>query len=839
MHGEPAVRPRILVVDDSKLMRKAAQKMLGDEFDVVSAEDGEDAWGQICSDPGIQVVFTDLNMPGVDGFELLQRVRGSENSGVQSLPIIVVTGAENDEAARMQALNAGATDFITKPFTTTDLVARARAHANNQRITRQLQAQATLDSLTGLSNRSGFLDRLHQDIAYARRHHLPLSLVRLEIVDFRRFFLYHGRDVAETLVLQVARLVRARIRKEDTAARIGLGGFALSLPGGDAVGIDGMIQRLRAEMAAQPPLDEDGQPVAVVLAAAVLSPDLSHSPSAQAVLEQCQALLDAPDVALAEATAAEVAEVAEMATAPAPVIADDAAEIVQAQPADALANTPAPPVVLIDPLLAELAAGNPRPLAGQLPQVIGRLLPLFRLLGPKQRAQLVQFLQRLAPCWLVLAYALGSPALAFDQGRVVEGELAVIAPRDRVAVENRILNDRLDTLLPRLMADTNIDLWLVLSREYAEDPIYFTLVPQPSHAARRTTLLAFHRKPDGTVEKLAVNRYPLGEPYTSAWSGGDLDAQWQALGQLIGERDPQRIGINVSKHWPIADGLSHALHQRLLDVLPEGFESRLVSAEDLVVRWTETRTDAEQAIYPHIVALARSVVSEAFSSRVITPGVTTTDDVAWYIRGRYEGMGLPIWFMPDVNFQRQGQACEEGSDFCGSEGVIERGDVLHTDVGFCYLKLCTDTQEMGYVLREGEDAVPPGLLAALATGNRWQDLLTAEFKTGRRGGEILAAARQAAEREAIVSSVYSHPLGFFGHAAGPTIGMWDDQSGSGEGSQWPLYANTAYAIEGNAKARVPEWDGQWVQIKLEQSALFDGERVNYLAGRQTQWHVVR
>lgn len=440
---------------------------------------------------------------------------------------------------------------------------------------------------------------------------------------------------------------------------------------------------------------------------------------------------------------------------------------------------------------------------------------------------------------LCLALVATPPALAFEQGRVVQGEPAVLSPRERVAVENRIVTERLETLLPRLMSETDIDLWLVLSREYAEDPIYFTLVPQPTFAARRTTLLAFHRKPDGRVDRLVVNRYPLGEPYTSVWSGGDLDAQWQALGQLIAERDPKRIGINVSRQWPIADGLSKGLHERLLAVLPAGFESRLVSAENLVVRWTETRIASEQALYPHIVAIARSVVSDAFSSKVITPGATHTDDVAWYIRRRYEELGLPVWFMPDVNFQRAGVACEEAAPFCGSEGIIQPGDVLHTDVGLCYLKLCTDTQEMGYVLRPGETDVPAGLKAALADGNRWQDLLTANFRSGRTGSEILADTRRDAGRAKLVSSTYTHPIGFFGHAAGPTIGMWDDQSGGADGGQWPLYPDTAYAIEGNIKARVPEWGRQWVQVKLEQSAFFDGEKVTYLAGRQTQWHVVR
>ena len=347
-----------------------------------------------------------------------------------------------------------------------------------------------------------------------------------------------------------------------------------------------------------------------------------------------------------------------------------------------------------------------------------------------------------------------------------------------------------------------------------------------------------HRQPDGSVQRLSINRYPLGEPYEPAWSGGDLDAQWKALGELLVERDPRRVGINVSEEWPVADGLTHGLHQKLLQVLPEDFHRRLVPAENLVVRWLETRSESERAVYPHIVSLARGVIGEAFSARVITPGVTTTGDVAWYIRERFEGLGLPIWFMPDVNLQRAGADCAVDAAFCGERGIIQPGDVLHTDVGICYLKLCTDTQEMGYVLRAGEHEVPAGLRDALATGNRWQDLLVANFATGRTGNEVLARTRADAARAGIASSTYSHPIGFFGHAPGPTIGMWDDQGGTPGRGDWPLHRNTAYAIEGNVKAQVPEWNGQHVQVKLEQSALFDGERVLYLAGRQTRWHVV-
>lgn len=427
-----------------------------------------------------------------------------------------------------------------------------------------------------------------------------------------------------------------------------------------------------------------------------------------------------------------------------------------------------------------------------------------------------------------------------EQGRVISGPGAILGERARADAVNAMLKDRLDQLLPKLMRETGIDMWLVINREYAEDPVYLTLVPEPVFAARRTTMLVFHdRGAEKGVERMTVSRYPIPGFYTAAWEGGSTEEQWKRLGEIIRERNPKAIGIDVSRDWAFGDGLTHGLYEQLAAVLDPPLRRRLTSAEKLAVRWLETRTAMEMEVYPHVVALARSVISEAFSEKVITPGVTTTDDVAWYIRQRYADLGLPVWFMPYVNIQRPGETCEAATAFCGVSGVIRRGDVLHTDVGITYLRLNTDTQEMGYVLRAGESGVPAGLQKALATGNRWQDLLTREFVSGRSGNEILAATRAAAEKESILSSTYSHPLGFFGHAPGPTIGMWDNQGPTPVQGDWTLRPGTAYAIEGNVKVAVPEWNGQLVQIKLEQSAFFDGTKVTYLAGRQTAWHVVR
>lgn len=433
------------------------------------------------------------------------------------------------------------------------------------------------------------------------------------------------------------------------------------------------------------------------------------------------------------------------------------------------------------------------------------------------------------------------PTLALAEDAPMTSEAHVLTERQRPAAINAALEERLETILPAVMREAGIDMWLVLNREYNEDPVYFTLVPAPTYAARRTTMLVFHdRGEEEGVDLLTVNRYPLGLPYESAWEGGDLEEQWRGLGELIAERDPQRIGVNMSRHWPVADGLSEALHQRLMEVLTPALRERVVSAEELAVSWLETRSEREMELYPQIVGLARGVLAEAFSNDVITPGATTAADVAWFIAQRFKDLNLDIWFQPSVDIQRADWECNDENPFCGKGGdeVIRRGDVIHTDIGVCYLRLCTDTQEMGYVLRPGESDVPEDMKQALVTGNRWQDHLTGSFAVGKTGNQILGETIRKSEAEGIVSSTYTHPLGFFGHAPGPTIGMWDNQGETPIRGDWAMRANTGYSIEGNVRVPLDSWDGNFVVIKLEQDAMFDGERTYYIAGRQTEWLVV-
>jgi Xaa-Pro aminopeptidase len=402
----------------------------------------------------------------------------------------------------------------------------------------------------------------------------------------------------------------------------------------------------------------------------------------------------------------------------------------------------------------------------------------------------------------------------------------------RAEVENRWLQARLEQVLPGLMRREKIDMWLIICREYNEDPVFLTLTPAPTMASRRLTILVIYDRGDA-LERLTVSKYGMGRWYQGVWDDEKTD-QWDRLRQVVEARDPKRIGINVSDTFAFGDGLSASLREKLEQALGDDLSGRMVSAENLCVGWLETRHEQELQAYHQVVRIAHQIIREAFSNRVITPSITTTNDVKWWIRQRIHDLGLKTWFHPSVSIQSGEKAVLKDMD----EQVIQRGDLLHCDIGVVYLRLCTDTQEHAYVCRPGETDVPEGLKRALEQGNRLQDILTAEFKAGRTGNDILLAALDKMKKQGLKGSIYTHPLGFHGHGAGPTIGLWDQQNAIPGAGDYVLYANTCYAIELNVRCDIPEWNGRNVQIGLEQDAVFDGTDVIYLDGRQTEFHLI-
>ncbi|MEP6390673.1 MAG: M24 family metallopeptidase [Halioglobus sp.] len=421
-------------------------------------------------------------------------------------------------------------------------------------------------------------------------------------------------------------------------------------------------------------------------------------------------------------------------------------------------------------------------------------------------------------------------------------EYAHILPmRERAQVIDRLLNDKLINTLPALMRREGIDMWLVISREYNEDPVIETLLPATWMAARRRTILVMYDPGgDAPLQKLAVARYAVGEQFEQAWDKEKQPDQWARLAEIIAERQPRKIGINQSLHWGLADGLVATELQLLKESLPQGYVDRLVSAESLAVAWLETRTASEMELYPHLCRVAHELIAQAFSNTVIEAGVTTTDDVAWWLREKVRELKLSVWFHPTVSIQRQDtEAFDQIKAFSQrkSDNVILPGDLLHVDFGITYLRLNTDTQQHAYVLRQNETDAPAYLKHAFTKANRLQDIFTGNFRAGATGNEVLAKSRADAIAEGIKPTIYTHPLGYHGHAAGATLGMWDSQDGVPGSGDYPLYENTVFSIELNAASYIQEWSKE-IRIMLEEDAFFGEEGVTYIDGRQTELIVI-
>lgn len=406
--------------------------------------------------------------------------------------------------------------------------------------------------------------------------------------------------------------------------------------------------------------------------------------------------------------------------------------------------------------------------------------------------------------------------------------------RDSAQAEDAVLSARLDSVVPMLMQRHGVDMWVVAGREYNEDPVLATMLPATWPSARRTMVLIFYRKADGSVERLAVTRYPVGD-FGRAWNPEEQPDQWARVGEIVRLRDPGSIAVNISDDFGLADGLSVALHRQLIAAIGPDMASRLVSRDALALGWLETRIPAEMVLYRSVMRAAHAIVPEGLSDKVITPGVTSTQDVVWWYRERLAALKLDAWCQPSVSIQRQTQAAFAMSTMVTpTTQIIAPGDLLHVDFCAGALGLKTDTQQMAYVLKPGETSAPAGLRAGLQAVNKAQDALTRSFALGMTGNQLLAAAREKALAAGLEPIIYTHPLGKHGHGAGASIGMWDNQGNVPGGGDYPVNAQTAWSIELTAVHAVPEWGGQKVRFMLEVDAFFDGSKVDYIDGRQTE-----
>ncbi|HEX7185254.1 MAG TPA: M24 family metallopeptidase [Thermoanaerobaculia bacterium] len=436
-----------------------------------------------------------------------------------------------------------------------------------------------------------------------------------------------------------------------------------------------------------------------------------------------------------------------------------------------------------------------------------------------------------------LALVLAASALAAD----TVPQIRPLPPLRQQAQEQQAwLEKRLTQVLPALMREQGVDLWILSMREYAEDPVFFSMVSPTTFAARRRSIYVFH---DQGPEK-GVARYALGggdqgglfkiyrDPNPQV-QGAELvgDTQWQLLRKLVEQAAPKAIALNIDPVHAFSDGLHAGEREALEAALGAELLKRVVRRPELALRYIETRIPEMLPRYREIQETVHALIGAAFSGELIRPGVTTTEDVEWWLRQKVQDLGMTVWFQPNV--ERAAPAEGWGA------GVIDKGHALWVDFGVIAMGLHTDTQHLGYVLKDGESQPPAGLRACLKASNRLQEILMAEMRPGRTGNEALHAARKAMAEAGINGTIYSHPVGDHGHGAGPLIGLWDRQEGVPVRGDLAIRPNTWFSVELQASSPIPEWNNLLLPCRQEEDIYLDekGKR-QWVFRRQEDFHTV-
>ncbi|MFH1764583.1 MAG: M24 family metallopeptidase [Gemmatimonadota bacterium] len=416
--------------------------------------------------------------------------------------------------------------------------------------------------------------------------------------------------------------------------------------------------------------------------------------------------------------------------------------------------------------------------------------------------------------------------------------------REQAKIQQDWAYERVTDVIPMLMREHGVDMWILSMQEYGEDPVFWAIKAPTTFAARRRSIYVFFdRGPGQELERLALGGGSQGgvfEAYRSDRPSprGDQaelvgDEQWRLLRELVEDRDPGVIAVNIDEDWAFADGLGAGEWEALQRALGPSYLSRMKRVPRLAVEFIAHRLPDMMPAYREREETVHAIISQAFSNAVITPGVTTTEDVQWWLRERVQELGMTTWFHPSVDVQRAGEIPSGGGV------VIQPGDLLWTDFGTVAMNLHTDTQHLGYVFGPGETEVPTGLRQCMAASNRMQDIVLAEMEVGRTGNEILARARATMEIEGITGTIYNHPIGDHGHGSGPLIGRWDAQEGVPVRGEIPLRASTWHSIELQARFAIPEWGGKEASCRQEEEAyVAEDSTRHWVFHRQTKFHLV-
>lgn len=393
---------------------------------------------------------------------------------------------------------------------------------------------------------------------------------------------------------------------------------------------------------------------------------------------------------------------------------------------------------------------------------------------------------------------------------------------------NQVRHDKFDLILPEAMRENKIDMWIVTNREGNLDPLYTDM---GEGYVGGNAYYIFTDTGQERVERaaLGVSGYLLEE-------GGAYDYFGDAdeLKDFVEKRNPRSIGLNISKNFGGADGLTHSAYLELTEILGAEFAERFVTAEKLVSDFRSRRVASEIAIYGEAGEFSYTIAERAFSNEVITPGVTTLEDVAWFMKDQQFKNNLGSSFgMPSVYVTGP-----DGVIATSTDRIIQRGDILMLDWGVGLMNMFTDMKRMAYVLKEGETEVPAAIQNAFDQGVKVRDIIKKTIKPGvtaqKAEDAIYAALTKAGFNKMKGFNKYTdldktdviigcHSVGNWGHGIGPSIAFFNPVR-----LGYELKPSNLISIELFAYTKIPEWGGKKLRIPLEDDAVITERGIEWL-----------
>jgi Xaa-Pro aminopeptidase len=353
--------------------------------------------------------------------------------------------------------------------------------------------------------------------------------------------------------------------------------------------------------------------------------------------------------------------------------------------------------------------------------------------------------------------------------------LALTAAESSTERDPAMQRKRADILIPQALDQHNIDLWIVFTREASRDPIAADLAG--GGVVARSALL-FARTSGGLNKTAIVASYDTTPIENSgiydeviAYRGEGIKPHLQ---KYVERLDPKRIGINVSRDTPIADGLTLGMRNYLEEALGKNYADRFVYAEGIVVSFRGRRLPEEVALLREAAVYTDKIMREALSAAVIEPGKSTELDVAAYLTRRTEEFGARVAFMSVVVGPTRGHADP-------SDRVIVPGDLVRIDFGINHQGYSTDIQRTAYILKPGETEPPAGIQRMWKVCREATDKAIAAMRPGVTGNHIDGIARETLTRAGYEGYPHAagHPIGFDVHDVGPLLGPdWKERYGS-------------------------------------------------------------